>query len=114
MGDEDETKPKVYIQWVGASDAVCVEVRSYGGLFSVEEPSDDWEVRVCVCVIHSFVRWLTDITLDRVVRCKALVLLYRVCVPPASCGVISPLLSLEHASGLSAMTKTIPLINECL
>lgn len=43
-GDSPEDKPKGSIQWVPKTSAVKVEVRVYGNLFTVEEPSDDhWE-----------------------------------------------------------------------
>ena len=44
--DSDETKPKVYIQWVGVSDAIPVELRLYNNLFTVEEPTEDWEAQL--------------------------------------------------------------------
>ena len=46
VDDRDTTKPKVYIQWVGAADAVEVELRKYNNLFLVEEPTDDWEAQL--------------------------------------------------------------------
>ena len=45
-GDDKEgsSKPKVAIQWVPAATSVVAEVRMYGSLFNVEEPSDTaWE-----------------------------------------------------------------------
>ena len=46
VNDNDETKPKVFIQWVGEDDAVAVELRFYNNLFTVEEPTDDWEAQL--------------------------------------------------------------------
>lgn len=44
LDDEDTTKVKTYIQWVGERSGVQVEVRMYNNLFKTEEPSDDtWE-----------------------------------------------------------------------
>lgn len=41
---EATTKPKSTIQWVPVSTSVTAEVRLYGNLFKVDEPSDDkWE-----------------------------------------------------------------------
>lgn len=44
LDDEDETKVKTHIQWVGHNKGATVEVRLYNNLFKTEEPSDDdWE-----------------------------------------------------------------------
>ena len=56
--DADTTKAKAYIQWVGVGDAVPVELRIYNNLFTVEEPTDDWEAQLnptSEVVKHAFV-----------------------------------------------------------
>jgi glutaminyl-tRNA synthetase len=42
-GVDEAIKPKGTIHWVPAVSAVPIEVRMYGHLFNVEEPSDEWE-----------------------------------------------------------------------
>ena len=46
VDDSDVSKPRVHVQWVGASDIVPVELRVYNNLFIVEEPTDDWEAEL--------------------------------------------------------------------
>ncbi|GMH46775.1 hypothetical protein TrRE_jg6637 [Triparma retinervis] len=41
----EEGKPKSYVTWVGEGGLRC-EVREYGNLFTVPEPSSDWESEV--------------------------------------------------------------------
>jgi glutaminyl-tRNA synthetase len=44
LADDDATKVKTHIQWVGEKHGVQAEVRMYNSLFKVEEPNDDkWE-----------------------------------------------------------------------
>lgn len=42
---EGREKPKTYISWV-PSDGVCCEVRVYNHLFTVPEPTDQWEEEI--------------------------------------------------------------------
>lgn len=42
-GADEAVKPKGTIHWVPAATAVPVEVRMYNHLFTVEEPTDEWE-----------------------------------------------------------------------
>lgn len=43
---DEVTKPKSYITWVSAVHNLPCEVRQYGHLFTVPEPSDKWEEEI--------------------------------------------------------------------
>ena len=70
---------------------------------------------VCIyaCITSSSARLPVSLFASSVVPCRSIPSNKRNSKLASNCGVISPLLSLEHALGLSAVTKTIPLINEC-
>jgi len=43
---EDRAKPKTWISWVPAETAIPCEIRVYGHLFTVPEPTDLWEEEI--------------------------------------------------------------------